>query len=77
VKGRRVAVGGPRLLTEANVPVPPELAKRTAAWSSDGKTVLYAVGQEDCSELSRLKMRSVPNLLQPSPNFTALVSGSR
>jgi Cu2+-exporting ATPase len=45
VKGRRVAVGGPRLLTEANVPVPPELAKRTAAWSSDGKTVLYAVGQ--------------------------------
>ena len=45
VKGRRVAVGGPRLLTEANVPVPPELAKRTAAWSSDGKTVLYAVAQ--------------------------------
>src|SRR5258705_13978839 len=29
VKGRRVAVGGPRLLTEANVPVPPELAKRS------------------------------------------------
>src|ERR1700694_4364156 len=45
VQGRRVMVGGPRLLTEANVPVPPELAKRTAAWSSDGKTVLYAVAQ--------------------------------
>jgi len=45
VKGRRVAVGGLRLLTEANVPVPPELAKRTAAWSLDGKTVLYAVAQ--------------------------------
>jgi Cu2+-exporting ATPase len=45
VKGRRVAVGGPRLLTEANVPVPPELAKLTAAWSSDGQTVLYSVAQ--------------------------------
>jgi len=45
VKGRRVSVGGLRLLTEANVPVPPELAKRTAAWSLDGKTVLYAVAQ--------------------------------
>jgi len=45
VKGRRVAVGGPRLLTEANVPAPPELAKRTDAWSSDGKTILYAVAQ--------------------------------
>jgi Cu2+-exporting ATPase len=45
VHGRRVAVGGPRLLTEANIPVPRELEKRTAAWSSDGKTVLYAVAQ--------------------------------
>jgi P-type Cu2+ transporter len=45
VQGRRVAVGGPRLLTEANVPVPPELQKRTAEWGSDGKTVLYAVAQ--------------------------------
>ena len=45
LQGRRVVVGGPRLLTEANVPVPAELEKRTAAWSSDGKTVLYAVAQ--------------------------------
>ena len=45
VQGRRVGVGGPRLLTEANVPVPPELKKRTAAWGSDGKTVLYAMAQ--------------------------------
>jgi len=45
VQGRRVVVGGPRLLTEANVSVPAELEKRTAAWSSDGKTVLYAVAQ--------------------------------
>jgi P-type Cu2+ transporter len=45
VQGRRVVVGGPRLLTEANVSVPAELERRTAAWSSDGKTVLYAVAQ--------------------------------
>src|ERR1700736_5259248 len=45
VQGRRVKVGGPRLLTEDNVPVPAELEKRTAAWVSDGKTVLYAVAQ--------------------------------
>ena len=45
VQGRRVVVGGPRLLTEAKVSVPTELEKRTAAWSSDGKTVLYAVAQ--------------------------------
>jgi P-type Cu2+ transporter len=45
VQGRRVVVGGPRLLSEANVPVPSELEKRTAAWVSDGKTVLYAVAQ--------------------------------
>ncbi len=45
VQGRIVKVGGPRLLTEANVSVPAELEKRTAAWGSDGKTVLYAVAQ--------------------------------
>ena len=45
VQGRRVVVGGPRLLTEANVTIPAELEKRAAAWNSDGKTVLYAVAQ--------------------------------
>jgi Cu2+-exporting ATPase len=45
VQGRRVAVGGPRLLTEANVLVPSEVEKLTAAWVSEGKTVLYAVSQ--------------------------------
>ena len=45
VQGRRVVVGGPRWLTEADIPIPPELEKRTAAWRSDGKTVLYATAQ--------------------------------
>jgi Cu2+-exporting ATPase len=45
VQGRRVVVGGPRLLSEANVRVPSEVEKLTAAWVSEGKTVLYAVSQ--------------------------------
>jgi P-type Cu2+ transporter len=45
VQGRRVAVGGPRLLSEANIAVPADLRARTAAWASDGKTALYAVAQ--------------------------------
>jgi len=45
VEGERVVVGGPRLLTEAKVTVPPEVEKLTIAWASDGKTVLYAVAQ--------------------------------
>jgi len=46
VQGRRVAVGGPRLLSESNILVPPEIEKLTAAWVSEGKTVLYAISQE-------------------------------
>src|SRR5205807_6275108 len=38
VKGKSVVVGGPRLLTEAKVTVPPETEKTTATWASDGKT---------------------------------------
>jgi P-type Cu2+ transporter len=45
VQGRRVAVGGPRLLTEVKT-APAELEARTAAWAADGKTVLYAVAQD-------------------------------
>ncbi len=45
VEGKRVVIGGPRLLTEGKVTVPPEVEKLTAAWASDGKTVLYAVAQ--------------------------------
>jgi Cu2+-exporting ATPase len=45
VEGKSVEVGGPRLLTEAKVTMPPDLEKLTAAWASDGKTVLYAMGE--------------------------------
>jgi Cu2+-exporting ATPase len=45
LQGKRVLVGGPRLLTEVKT-VPAELEARTAAWAADGKTVLYAVAQD-------------------------------
>jgi Cu2+-exporting ATPase len=43
VEGKAVEIGGPRLLTEAKVTMPPEVEKLTTTWASDGKTVLYAV----------------------------------
>jgi Cu2+-exporting ATPase len=43
VNGKSVTIGGPRLLTEGKVTVPPEIEKLTTAWASEGKTVLYVV----------------------------------
>jgi len=45
VNGESVVIGGPRLLSERNVAPPPELAKATAAWAAEGKTVLFVVSQ--------------------------------
>jgi Cu2+-exporting ATPase len=45
VEGKSVIIGGPRLLTEAKVTIPTDLEKRTTAWASDGKTVLYALSE--------------------------------
>jgi Cu2+-exporting ATPase len=41
VAGTVVVVGGPRLLTDTQVAVPPDIEKLTTSWSSEGKTVLY------------------------------------
>ena len=46
VEGETIVVGGPRLLTETQVVVPPEVGKLTTAWATDGKTILYAVAQD-------------------------------
>jgi len=43
VAGRRIGIGGPRSLAENSVVIPPEIAKVTMAWASEGKTVLYTV----------------------------------
>jgi Cu2+-exporting ATPase len=45
VEGKSVIIGGPRLLTEAKLTIPTDLGKRTTAWASDGKTVLYALSE--------------------------------
>ncbi len=43
VNGETVAVGGPRLLNERNTALPPEVAKASAAWAAEGKTVLFVL----------------------------------
>jgi Cu2+-exporting ATPase len=45
VEGKDAEIGGPRLLVETKVSVPPEFESLTARWASDGKTVLYVVAQ--------------------------------
>jgi len=45
VNGKSVIIGGPRLLTEGKVTVPPEIGTLTTQWASGGKTVLYVVAE--------------------------------
>jgi P-type Cu2+ transporter len=45
VNGKSVVIGGPRLLTEGKVTVPPEVEELTTVWASEGKTVLYVVAE--------------------------------
>src|SRR5450631_93412 len=45
VNGKSVIIGGPRLLTENKASLPPQVEKLTSQWASEGKTVLYAVGE--------------------------------
>jgi Cu2+-exporting ATPase len=43
VDGRRIAIGGPRLLAEAEASVPSELQPAVDGWDRQGWTVLYAI----------------------------------
>ncbi len=45
VEGKNIAIGGPRLLAEAKATVPPDVAKVASAWTSEGRTVLYAIAE--------------------------------
>jgi P-type Cu2+ transporter len=45
VNGERVAIGGPRLLSERSLTTPSELANATAAWAAEGKTILSVVAE--------------------------------
>jgi len=46
VNGKKIGIGGPRLLVEAKAAVPQEVEKLTSAWASEGKTVLYVVDEQ-------------------------------
>ena len=43
VSGQSIEVGGPRLLAQQGISIPPELDKAVGTWSSEGRTVLYVV----------------------------------
>jgi Cu2+-exporting ATPase len=45
VSGKDIIIGGPRLLTEGKLTVPPEVEKAATTWSSEGRTVLYVVAE--------------------------------
>jgi Cu2+-exporting ATPase len=45
VDGKRIVVGGPRVLTESKILVPPEVQKAATAWAAEGKSVLYVVSE--------------------------------
>src|SRR5712671_5075333 len=45
VNGKSIVIGGPRLLAEGKVKVPPEVESLTTQWASEGKTVLYVVAE--------------------------------
>jgi P-type Cu2+ transporter len=45
VNRKTVIIGGPRLLTEDKVKVPPAVEKLATQWASEGKTVLYVVAE--------------------------------
>jgi Cu2+-exporting ATPase len=46
VDGKRITIGGPRLLIEEQLAVPSEIEKLTKAWVVDGRTVLYLITEE-------------------------------
>ena len=42
---KKIVLGGPRLLSEGKVMLPPQVEKLTTTWASEGKTVLYVVAE--------------------------------
>ena len=77
VDGKSIVVGGPRLLTEAKVTVPPEVEKLTTPGHPRERRFSMSSPKGNCSALSPSKMRFGPNPLKPSRNFIGLVSESR
>src|SRR5437899_2429319 len=45
VNGKKIVIGGPRLVSETGITGSPEVEKMTSAWASEGKTILYVVAE--------------------------------
>ncbi len=45
VNGKNIVIGGPRLLSEGKMTVPPQVEKVTTVWAFDGKTILYVAAE--------------------------------
>jgi Cu2+-exporting ATPase len=45
INGQSVVVGGPRVLSETQVTIAPDVENVATAWASDGKTVLYVLAE--------------------------------
>lgn len=45
LNGKSVVIGGPRLLSEGAISVPPEVEKSITTWACEGRTVLYVASE--------------------------------
>jgi Cu2+-exporting ATPase len=45
INDRSIVIGGPRLVSETRVIIPPQVENVATAWASEGKTVLYVVAE--------------------------------
>jgi Cu2+-exporting ATPase len=45
ISGQSVVIGGPRVVSETQVAIPPDVENVVTAWASDGKTVLYVLAE--------------------------------
>jgi P-type Cu2+ transporter len=45
VNGKKVVIGGPRLVSKTGMTVSPEIEKLTSAWGYEGKTILYVAAE--------------------------------
>jgi P-type Cu2+ transporter len=77
VKSKRVMVGGPRLLTEGRVMVPPEVEKQMTQWASEGMTVLSVVAEGILLGAFATEDEIRPESKRPLRSFIALASGSQ
>ncbi len=81
VEGRRLQVGGPRLLEQAGVTVPENIAKETTAWGERGQSVIYLLdgGQVAAAfalaDVIRPESREAINMLANQGVRVAMLTG--